>query len=556
MSPARPFPSRRSFLRAGALTLGAGAVAVGPLALAGCTSSPGSTTVGAASADAFGGTGASLVEPPTIQSAGQVLEVELVAEAGATVGGQATRLSGYNGMSPGPTLRARPGDTLKIRLTNRLDEPTSIHTHGLHVSPEGNADNPFLTVEPGQSHDYEIPIPADHPAGTYWYHPHPHGRVAQQVFDGLFGALIIDGDDEPTVDRERVLIISDVSLDADGTPVTASSDDVMWGRLGNTVLINGQSQPLISLTPGGLERWRLINACASRHVRLANPEQRLTAIGFDGRPVAALAREEFDLASGNRLDVLVAGGGGAASLVSPDVPRGGTSALTGEEPELLLASMEVKDGQDESGQGDSEKADGAAWVPARAEESLAEVTVDRTRVLAFTMSMPGAEQSAAASTDAESAAAHNGDEGHDGHSEHGGSDGGGAMAEMVMGFNDEPFQMDTVNITVEPDAVEQWVIQNPTGMDHPFHLHVWPMQVMSDSFGERAALRAAYTAQYPEAGSAGHAEAPVLRDVINVPAGEQVVVRIRFSGITGRTVYHCHVLDHEDAGMMGIIETA
>ncbi|MDO5645692.1 MAG: multicopper oxidase family protein [Dermabacter sp.] len=555
MSPARPFPSRRSFLRAGALTLGAGAVASGPLALAGCTSSPDSTTVGAVSADAFGGTGASLVEPPTIQSAGQVLEVELVAEAGATVGGQATRLSGYNGMSPGPTLRACPGDTLKIRLTNRLDEPTSIHTHGLHVSPEGNADNPFLTVEPGQSHDYEIPIPADHPAGTYWYHPHPHGRVAQQVFDGLFGALIIDGDDEPTVDRERVLIISDVSLDADGTPVTASSDDVMWGRLGNTVLINGQSQPLISLAPGGIERWRIVNACASRHVRLANREQRLIAIGFDGHPVAALAREEFDLASGNRLDVLVAGGGKAASLVSPDVPRGGTAALTGNEPQLLLASIEGLDGRNGSAQDSSAQADGAAWVPARAEESLAEVTVDRTRVLAFTMSMPGAEQGAAASTDAESAAAHNGDEGHDGHSEHGGSDGGGAMAEMVMGFNDEPFQMDTVNITVEPDAVEQWVIQNPTGMDHPFHLHVWPMQVMSDSWGESEALSAAYAAQDPEVGAA-HAEAPVLRDVINVPAGEQVVVRIRFSGITGRTVYHCHVLDHEDAGMMGIIETA
>ena len=97
--------------------------------------------------------------------------------------------------SPGPTLRLRAGDVLRIRLLNRLAEPTNLHMHGLHVSPQGAGDNVFVTVDPGGSFDYEYRLPADHPPGVYWYHPHLHGLVAGQVFGGLFGAIVVEDTD-------------------------------------------------------------------------------------------------------------------------------------------------------------------------------------------------------------------------------------------------------------------------------------------------------------------------------------------------------------------------
>ena len=80
---------------------------------------------------------------------------------------------------------------LRVTLVNHLDQTTNLHTHGLHVSPEGNGDNVFRMVEPGAARDYEYAIPADHPTGTFWYHPHHHGTVADQMFGGLFGALVV-----------------------------------------------------------------------------------------------------------------------------------------------------------------------------------------------------------------------------------------------------------------------------------------------------------------------------------------------------------------------------
>ena len=119
-----------------------------------------------------------LREPPVLASREGVLEVDLTAAAGVVMAGRRTRALGYNGTSPGPTLRVAPGDVLRVTLANDLDATTNLHTHGLHVSPEGNSDNVFRMVEPGQSARYEYAIPADHPTGTFWYHPHHHGTVA------------------------------------------------------------------------------------------------------------------------------------------------------------------------------------------------------------------------------------------------------------------------------------------------------------------------------------------------------------------------------------------
>ena len=101
--------------------------------------------------DSLSSSGGAFAEPPVLRSAGGTLEVALRAAAGVTVDGRRTRALGYNGTSPGPTLVVRPGDLLRVRLENALDATTNLHTHGLHVSPEGNGDNVFRAVEPGTS---------------------------------------------------------------------------------------------------------------------------------------------------------------------------------------------------------------------------------------------------------------------------------------------------------------------------------------------------------------------------------------------------------------------
>ena len=101
-----------------------------------------------------------------MRSAGGRLEVRLEARAGQLqLAGRRARALGYNGGTPGPTLRVQPGDVLSVRLSNSLDQPTNLHVHGLHVSPEGAGDNVFVVVNPGAAFDYEYRIPADHPPG-------------------------------------------------------------------------------------------------------------------------------------------------------------------------------------------------------------------------------------------------------------------------------------------------------------------------------------------------------------------------------------------------------
>ena len=130
--------------------------------------------------------------------------------------------------------------------------------------PNDLSDNPFLRVDPGTSFDYLIRVPPDHPAGTFWYHPHHHTMVADQIFGGLFGALIVEHPPgqapQLPVTADRVLLVTDITLQADGTVAQPSVMERNMGRQGELVLVNGQHQPTIPAAPGGLKRWRIINA--------------------------------------------------------------------------------------------------------------------------------------------------------------------------------------------------------------------------------------------------------------------------------------------------------
>lgn len=464
-----------------------------------------------------GDPGGELVEPEVLASGGGRLDVQLQARVDThEVAGRSATTMGYNGGVPGPTLRLRPGDLLRIELDNQLDHVTNLHVHGLHVTPEGDGDNVFVEVEPGASRQYEYQLPKDHPPGVYWYHPHHHGSVADQLFAGLYGAIVVEEDDPPAVDRERVLVVSDITLSQDGSVVGPSMPERMMGREGELLLLDGQVEPVLTARGGDRERWRVVNACSSRFVslRLSGEGSSARVVGRDvGRLPTPVALEEIVLAPGNRMDVLVDLAEGRTELVAVPVDRGQMmggmmgGAVGPEDSERVLASLDVRGGGGPSAGEAGDGGAGAAPGPDGLLADLRDAQVDRRRQLTMEMTMGGGMMG-------------------------GGGRGPGGMMDLTI--DGRSFDPDRVDQRVRLGTVEEWTIGNVGPMDHPFHLHVWPMQVLDVD---------------------GQAPEEVLwLDVVNVPAGGSVTVRVRFADFGGRTVYHCHILDHEDLGMMGTIE--
>ncbi|MEO5992513.1 MAG: multicopper oxidase family protein [Arthrobacter sp.] len=440
--------------------------------------------------------------PPELRSTAGKLQLTLEAAHGQVeLGGRPASALCYNGTSPGPTLRLRPGDELTIRLVNGLDEATNLHVHGLHVSPQANGDNVFLAVGPGEAFDYSYRLPPDHPPGVYWYHPHHHGTVAGQIFAGLFGAIIVEDSGTIPVSADRVLLVSDTTLDSAGSVAAVSQPERMAGREGELLLLNGQRNPLLTARPGERERWRIINACAARFLRLRLDGQRLDLIGMDsGRSPVPGRVEELLLAPGNRADLLVTATAGDTVLQALPYNRGSMPGmmrqgpLTGRGP-AALAVFRVS----------GESADAPAAVPPRpAPEDLRTATVTARRQLLLAMGM--------------------------------GMGQGRPSGMMGFSINGREFSGSRTDTVVPAGSVEEWTLVNTSPMDHPFHLHVWPMQLIEDN-GQAV-------------------EGVIMRDVVNVRANGRATVRIAFRDFSGRSVYHCHILDHEDLGMMGVIEVS
>ncbi len=448
--------------------------------------------------------GAALLEPAVLRSSDGALKLTLEArERPVRVGGRAATALSYNGGLPGPTLHLQPGDRLQVTLVNRLADPTNLHVHGLHVSPEGQADNVLVAVPSGASRDYDYQLPADHPPGVYWYHPHHHGMAAEQVFGGLYGAIIVgdppQGDRMVPVTRERVLVISDTSLDSAGRIRPVGQMARMQGREGDLILLNGQVQPVLNARPGERERWRIVNACASRYLRLRVDGQHMELLGLDsGRFVTPQQVEDLVLAPGNRADLLVTMSQGSSDVRMLAYDRG-TAGMGGGSSRTsaaaLLATLHVT--------GSAVPALGR--VPAQpAPRDLRQAALDGRRTLTFAMGMGGGMSMGG---------------------------GGGGRGFTIDG---RAFDASRIDQQVRAGTVEEWEIRNTSPMDHPLHLHVWPMQVTEEAGVPVDVVR--------------------QQDVVNVPARSSVRVRIAFETFTGRSVYHCHILDHEDLGMMGIID--
>ena len=220
------------------------------------------------------------------------------------IDGKPLKVWAYNGQVPGPTLRIRLGETLRVRFTNNLPQETTIHWHGVRL-PNAMDGVPHVTqppVPPGGTFVYEF-TPKD--AGTFWFHPHV--RASEQVERGLYGVLVVEDVQPPPYSRDLVWVLDDFLLDSTGQiapDFNTRHDLAMDGRWGNAITINGRTDTVLQAQPGERIRLRLLNSANGRVFTPDFGDLDAKIIAVDGlylrEPIPARG---FELAPGNRLDV-------------------------------------------------------------------------------------------------------------------------------------------------------------------------------------------------------------------------------------------------------------
>jgi FtsP/CotA-like multicopper oxidase with cupredoxin domain len=453
---------------------------------------------------------AELVEPEVRRSVDGELATELrVQYTYADIGGYRLSLRAYEGVIPGPTLRVQPGDVLHVNLINDLppnraelplntDLPhhfntTNVHVHGLHVSPSGDADNIFRSMEPGQSYNIAIDIPDDHPRGTYWYHPHHHGSADVQISSGMAGALIVEGDFAGVAEIanavERVLVLNEVMFDYLGAIETY---DTIWPEAApRFISINGQREPIIRLRPGEVQRWRIVQAAHESNLRLALDDHLLHPIAYDGIPRSRIEGvESLVIAPGQRADVLVQAGAPGTYELQAIANDQGYPAPTGP-----LARVVVE--------GEPVTMSLPATLPEAPLAPIGDDEITGTRTITFTAIEP--EVPAAAT-----------------------------YQEFAFLIDDRRFDPDRVDQSIRVGAVEEWTVVNDHHDDHVFHIHTNPFQVMAINDEPMSET--------------------LWRDTVIVPREGSLTFRSRFLDFPGKTVLHCHMMNHEELGMMQLIE--
>jgi FtsP/CotA-like multicopper oxidase with cupredoxin domain len=408
-----------------------------------------------------------------------------------------TPILAYNGQSPGPLIEAIEGDRVRISFANRIPgEESTVHWHGMPV-PADQDGNPMDPVAPGADRTYAFELP-EGSAGSYWYHPHPHGKTAEQVYRGLAGAFLV----RPKVDPipigygDTALFFTDLRLAADGTIPENTMVDLMNGRVGDHVLVNGQKNPVLIVPAGARRRFRLFNATNARFLHLSFGEAPMTIIATDGGLLEApvLGARDVLLTPAERMEVIVAfDKPGIATLRTLEYDRGWMGSGRPNDAGVTLLTIKVSE----------TPAEPAPALPAtlRPIADFGAPSVSRRFVFTETMTM------------------------------------GASGMEMGFLINGVSFDMNRVDIVSKVGQVELWEIANPADMDHPFHVHGTQFQVVESERGGRIA-----TPPYR-----------ALRDTVNVARGETVRILVR-QDRPGPRMYHCHILEHEQLGMMGIVD--
>jgi FtsP/CotA-like multicopper oxidase with cupredoxin domain len=512
---------------------------------------------------------------------------------------------------PGPTLRMRVGDRVKVLLRNRINPAafgkttpndfscnvestfnpatggttplypgtdtapsclhgnnlTNLHYHGTHVTPDGKGDNVMVDVPPFDpkdpksgryQNDFTIPVPpppsnATDPSqpfqmgqapGTHWYHAHKHGSVALQLLNGMAGAMIIEGEFDDQLESllpglrktEKVLVIQQI-----GDMITVMPGPPIFTCAGGDPLplVNGQLQPTIEMRPGEIQRWRLVNATMQQVAHLtyrflgeveyanskggpfpANPgyAPSIRQIAYDGIQLAPErytdpafgGSQEFTIAAGNRIDLLVQAPAapGRSVLAFRMLHKPPAGCPTNPLPELILVRLNVT-GTPVSPAMNFPTAQNYPAMPGwlKWNESDPRNKIVKQRILKFS------------------------------------NDDTGRPAIDGRAYDGKP---DTTQF-LTLNTAEEWTLENYWDSSiHPFHIHVNPFQVL-EIFDPNESTQVQLTAPYN------------WRDTIAIPPSKtvgttitpgRVRIRSRYVDFPGTFVLHCHILDHEDRGMM------
>ncbi|WP_410499048.1 multicopper oxidase family protein [Chitinibacter sp. S2-10] len=409
-------------------------------------------------------------------------EIELVA-------GIKTTVWLYNGQIPGPLIEAYEGDEVEVRFVNQLAQASTIHWHGLPVPPEQDG-NPQDAVPADGERVYRFKLPTDC-AGTYWYHPHPHGDTPEQVYRGLAGLFIVRSKSDPLAGfAEQHLVISDLKLDAQGQIPDNTADDWMNGREGQFVLVNGQRNPVVTIA--GRQRLRLWNACSARYLRLAIPGQKLTLVGTDGGLLEApVPLNELLLVPGQRVELLVGDGKtvqtSLKALIYDRQKMGGQNMNDiVAETERTLATLNLIAGPTPA-------------IPTRLRQIADPGKATALKKVEFSEKMSMA----------------------------------GGVHSMNFLVNGKSYDMNRHDLTSRVGEVEIWEVFNNSHMDHPFHLHGTQFVVLDSRLD----------------GKRRNAPFRALHDTINLRPYETVRIKT-IQHHKGLRMFHCHILEHEGQGMM------
>lgn len=410
--------------------------------------------------------------------------------------GVETPVLAYNGMSPGPLIEAFEGDRIEIDFTNDIPgEDSTIHWHGMPV-PADQDGNPMDPVVAGATRRYAFDLPAGS-AASYWFHPHPHGRTAEQVYRGLAGIFLVKpkADPVPAAYGDTVLVFTDLRLAADGSIPENSMMDLMNGRVGDHVLVNGQKNPVLDVPLGAKRRFRLFNATNARFLKLFFGAATMTVIGTDGGLLEApVAVGDVLLAPAERLELVVSfDRPGEVKLETLAYERGWMGPGKPDDSGLTLLTVNVASEADEPMPPLPEKL--------RAIAALGNATINRRFVFTEKMGM------------------------------------GASGMEMGFFINDVAFDMKRVDVTARVGEVELWEVINKADMDHPFHVHGTQFQVV----------------EHERDGKVSPSAYRAWKDTVNVAKGETVRLLLK-QDLPGLRMYHCHILEHEQLGMMGIVD--
>lgn len=469
-----------------------------------------------------------LPEPPQVRPKNHIVSLTLHA-----VNENGRDAFAFNGETVAPVIRASPGDILKIAYVNDLPakspescaitpcmDMTNLHFHGLTVSPNAPQDD-ILTMlaKPGEVLHYSVQIPSDHPPGLFWYHTHPHGESHRQVLDGMSGAIVIEGIERyyPEIEslRERVLVVRGRSIESDPNAAALMRNVEVPAKgcggedepVEEIFTLNGALRPRIEIAPKERQFWRIVNASADRYLDLHLDGEIFEILALDGAPLAyhdpkhaTQTADHLLISPAGRLEAIVTGppAGAHAALRTLCVNPG---PVGDPNPAMVLADV-VPPGSEGSDSVQSHA--NAAHDHPR--------TIDGRPAVYKPVDVEPLKRTAPSFIV--------------------------TFTEDKNGFyiNGHKFEMDAPPMTTaRVGTYAHWRILNLTAELHPFHIH----QVHFLAYAQNGT-------PLPN---------PVWLDTVNVPYAGSVDVILDFTNtiIKGMAVFHCHLLNHEDKGMMAKI---